>query len=302
VEPDGPQEGRTEHRPDNNVVPFPRDWLGPRDELVPVGRRDCDGAPNGAQEPSSPASSARVVDSSPDLPPRAEDFWGEGSGAIHGVLQAADPGEPNRTRLTRRRITLPPIQRPFMRANARAIGLSVVALASVGLVTAGVIVLTGNATHRTIIQSVPRQTIGMSTTIISALHGSGATVRGSARSREPRSARRPSRNAGARQHRSPPTATARGRTVSPVVNSRATPTYPANQESIVSSPQAASVSSPQGASVSYSEATGPSSPAASLGERGGATSSSTPSHASSSTSRPPFGPNGTLGPGSSPNS
>lgn len=49
----------------SNVVPFPRDWLGPRDELIPFG-------PSARDEPR--------------VPPAADAFWGEDSGAIHAVL------------------------------------------------------------------------------------------------------------------------------------------------------------------------------------------------------------------------
>ena len=40
METDGPksQEGAPQTGTVSNVVPFPRDWLGPRDELVPFGR------------------------------------------------------------------------------------------------------------------------------------------------------------------------------------------------------------------------------------------------------------------------
>ena len=51
------------------MVRLPRDWLGPREELVPFGPR---------------ASS----EDSEELPPSAEDFWGERSAAIHDALEA----------------------------------------------------------------------------------------------------------------------------------------------------------------------------------------------------------------------
>ncbi len=75
---------------------LPRDWLGPRDELVPFGPRAA------SQEPGEPPSTTDVpapsTDESPptadglptasDPPPSADDFWGERSAAIHGALQA----------------------------------------------------------------------------------------------------------------------------------------------------------------------------------------------------------------------
>jgi hypothetical protein len=61
--------GEQEARPRTNVVRLPRDWLGPREELVPFGPR---------------ASS----EDTEELPPSAEDFWGERSAAIHDALEA----------------------------------------------------------------------------------------------------------------------------------------------------------------------------------------------------------------------
>ena len=37
VETDESQVGGKQGRPKDNVVPLPRDWLGPREELVPFG-------------------------------------------------------------------------------------------------------------------------------------------------------------------------------------------------------------------------------------------------------------------------
>jgi uncharacterized membrane protein YgcG len=62
------------------VVSFPRDWLGPRDQLVPFGKdRESDLAA-GPPEEAAP----------PPRPPRAADFWDEGAAAIHDAVEAAD--------------------------------------------------------------------------------------------------------------------------------------------------------------------------------------------------------------------
>jgi hypothetical protein len=58
-------EGGQELGTKSNVVPFPRDWLGPREELIPFG-------PSAGDKPR--------------VPPAADAFWGEDSGAIHAVL------------------------------------------------------------------------------------------------------------------------------------------------------------------------------------------------------------------------
>jgi hypothetical protein len=59
-------------RPGDNVVRLPRDWLGPREELVPL------------EGTTGAAASAGA-------PPRADDFWGEDSASLQDAWQA--PGE-----------------------------------------------------------------------------------------------------------------------------------------------------------------------------------------------------------------
>ena len=59
----------------DTVVRLPRDWLGPREELVPFGPRAASQRADGALP-------------SDESPPSAEDFWGERSAAIHDALQA----------------------------------------------------------------------------------------------------------------------------------------------------------------------------------------------------------------------
>jgi hypothetical protein len=78
VDPEGRQTeaGATESLTSDNVVRLPRDWLGPRDELIPFGP-SADSAPESA------------------APPTADDFWGEDSSAIQTALEASafvDPG------------------------------------------------------------------------------------------------------------------------------------------------------------------------------------------------------------------
>jgi hypothetical protein len=65
-------------------VPFPRDWLGPLEELVPVGGRDPIG--NGAAALSAAGSLGDVAAGPP--PPSAADFWSEQSVDLHHALQA----------------------------------------------------------------------------------------------------------------------------------------------------------------------------------------------------------------------
>jgi hypothetical protein len=61
--------------PGDNVVRLPRDWLGPREELVPL------------EGTTGAAASAGA-------PPRADDFWGEDSAALQDPWQAPEDTGP----------------------------------------------------------------------------------------------------------------------------------------------------------------------------------------------------------------
>lgn len=84
-------DGASGDRPAANVVRLPTDWLGPRDELVPIG------------------AAARPVEAYPleAMPPTAEDFWSEQSASVHGAIQGPgperDPGAGKRPAARRRR-------------------------------------------------------------------------------------------------------------------------------------------------------------------------------------------------------
>lgn len=60
----------------DKVVRLPRDWLGPREHLVPFGAS--------TPPPAEPEPAGFVAD----------DFWGERSAAIHGVVQAPEHHPP----------------------------------------------------------------------------------------------------------------------------------------------------------------------------------------------------------------
>ena len=70
-------------RNEENVIRLPRDWLGPPEELVPIG----------------PAARARAAqrDRENAMPPAADAFWSEDSAALHDAVQA--PSGPPRGRL-----------------------------------------------------------------------------------------------------------------------------------------------------------------------------------------------------------
>src|SRR6202042_1687527 len=109
-----------------NVVRPPRDWLGPREELVPFGPRAASRVP----DESSPTD---------DAAPSAEDFWGERSAAIHGALQApadwaaADPDPTDRGPVGARAIRLRGFDRRA--AAAATAGLAAVAVMVVAVVS-----------------------------------------------------------------------------------------------------------------------------------------------------------------------
>ena len=71
--------GSGEELLDDNIVLFPRDWLGPRDELIPIGRPPERSA-NGPADEGGPA-------------PTADDFWSEGSAAVQSALRAPEDFE-----------------------------------------------------------------------------------------------------------------------------------------------------------------------------------------------------------------
>jgi hypothetical protein len=125
METEGPQteQETKEGGPKSNVVRLPRDWLGPRDELVPFGTGASDaGEPDlaedkpGADAPKSRRSRGKIEASERDRPrlrglddgaappegavapagglvsaPSASDFWSEHSEVIHDVLQGPTP-------------------------------------------------------------------------------------------------------------------------------------------------------------------------------------------------------------------
>ncbi len=77
METRGPQDDEAGRQAlgESNVIRLPRDWLGPREELVPFGIG------------TDPDSTDRVgID--PNLQLEASDFWGEGSAAVQHALEA----------------------------------------------------------------------------------------------------------------------------------------------------------------------------------------------------------------------
>jgi hypothetical protein len=97
------------------VIRLPRDWVGPPEELVPIGSRAR------AREGRPAEDSARD-----DVIPDAGDFWGESAAAVHHVMSAPTEtltaGRPRlrRERIQRPRGQLPRVQLPWVRRRRTA--------------------------------------------------------------------------------------------------------------------------------------------------------------------------------------
>jgi hypothetical protein len=137
VETDGPksQEGAPETRTVSNVVPFPRDWLGPRDELVPFGRR----AP---AEPEAGEETALVHEISNGPSPGPNAFWGEDSAEIHAAMPAPAAG-PARNEDRNADFRAAPTQRRRPRRAFALVGAAALAAVAVGI--AAVVGLAGRS-------------------------------------------------------------------------------------------------------------------------------------------------------------
>jgi hypothetical protein len=133
VKTEGRQQGQggDEARGESNVLQFPRDWLGPRDELVQIGTTAGSAALDGVE--SDPR-----LEPEPTSPPGADDFWGEGSAALQDALQAPARAEPA---CELRHRALPAPRRRWNLAPGRAptlvgLGVAAVACAAVGFAVA----------------------------------------------------------------------------------------------------------------------------------------------------------------------
>ncbi|HWK17382.1 MAG TPA: hypothetical protein VNR66_08020, partial [Solirubrobacteraceae bacterium] len=118
VEREGPHTNHVRNEADRagNVVRFPRDWFGPPDELVPIGRNARPPDP-----PTSPPARTRT----------AADFWGEESATVHDALQPAPPKRVART-VPRVRPGVLELGRPVRRvlATPAALALALVVVAA----------------------------------------------------------------------------------------------------------------------------------------------------------------------------
>ncbi|MFL5829064.1 MAG: hypothetical protein ACJ76X_04035 [Solirubrobacteraceae bacterium] len=125
----------------SNVVRLPRDWLGPREELVPFGpAAERKSAPpfdplsvDDERAPAPPFGSSSVDDQPAPAPPSASDFWGEHSADMHHVLQGPVPAPvPTPAPIPSPEETPPPLEdaasldragAPWLRRSRRRIGI-----------------------------------------------------------------------------------------------------------------------------------------------------------------------------------
>jgi hypothetical protein len=135
---DGRQtEGGEKAKTAEKVVRLPRDWLGPREDLVPFGRRASAPAPESS--PSALSSQA---------PPSAADFWGERSAAIHGALEVPADAQANLGADSSGRLAAARLHRFVPRFGPRTVvavtGLAICA-ATVAVLATGVLAIGGSA-------------------------------------------------------------------------------------------------------------------------------------------------------------
>lgn len=277
------RQGSRDKAAHDNVIRLPRDWLGPREELVPFG----------------PAAYREEPGQAKELPRNADDFWGgadlpDDDGAAPSVA-ATPAGQrwwslPTRSGLPRPRVRL-------------SIGLKTVVLSALGVlgILAAIGLVLGSASRKPSALSAhahaPHRAIPAAAGFdprATDLRDTAADRELRARAREAASVRRQAQirrrreRADARrhhEHRAKPA-------VQPVNYTTPAPAAASNGG------DSSSVSGSGSASTS-STPTSTSSTAA-IAASGTSNSSTSSSNSSSSRNQPAIGANGTLGPGSSP--
>ena len=253
---------------DDNVVRLPRDWLGPREDLIPFGTTSERG-PSGGSAPT------------------ADDFWGESSAAVQDAVQR------------------PPIQahstgRPRSLARGRALLVGLVAAAAAAVLA---VLLVGAGG-----QHVPRRSSSLSASRVSpSVFVGAATHRAVASSaRALRLARAHHHRPKTVRHKttSPSHAAVTAAVTQPVT----TPVSPASSSvsttspATTSSPVASSSSSNAAASTVVNSPSSNSGTETAPASSTGSGQSSGSGSAKSSGSQPATGADGALAPGSSPDS
>lgn len=271
----------------DNVVRLPRDWLGPREDLVPFG-------------PSAYRDASEVVT---ELPRSADDFWGgaDSQETVEAVSSPADPAQPARRRslASLRRLSHP---RPSLPLAARGLLSRAALAAGVGLLgilaAVGFVIGSGGGKHA--VSGLRADTSLQSGTASSsfdarandlreraARHASHVRVRHGATVRHRAEIRRHRASA---QHRH------RRRTAPTTVQAvkYTSPGPVATSDAAVSSSSGVNTSAPAG------ETGAASGPTTTNSSPPTTASSASTGNSSSSSNQPAIGANGSLGPGSSP--
>lgn len=263
-----------------NVVRLPREWLGPPEELVPIGPR-ADAAARAAEGETASGS----------LPPAADAFWSEDAAALHDAVQApavdVAPASSPTVAVQRARLRLRlPAGMPWRRGQLALSWRS-------GLVTVVVLAIGGAAVAGTIEQGAPpaahppapRASVPAVTTDAGIVdHRAGAFV-STAPDRSLTQRHRRALRHSTHLHRRP-----LRRKAEPATH-RPAPPVQASGTTVTPSTQTASPTMPQPVT------TAPAAVASQASSPGGATAASSPSSAA-----PAYGQNGALGPGRSPDS
>lgn len=128
METRGPQddEAGTETLRESNVIRLPRDWLGPREELVPLGIGG-DAASFGIG-PDRESTHPDSTDGPGVDQLEAADFWGEGSATVQRALEA--PAERAQSELRR-------LRAPRMSIRAAMVGACAASLLAIGTIELG---------------------------------------------------------------------------------------------------------------------------------------------------------------------
>jgi hypothetical protein len=135
-------EGTSEAHAESNVIRLPRDWLGPRDELVPFGP---------PAEPSDVEGPAAVPTA------RAAEFWGEDSAALQDAVPA--PAAIERT------------EPPAPRRRSRVASGRTLSVAAAVVLAAGVVLVELTSSSRPMQRGLSSSASGLAAVFPPALAG-----------------------------------------------------------------------------------------------------------------------------------
>jgi hypothetical protein len=136
-------DGKGEVDYSENVVRLPRDWVGPLEELVPIGPRARARARESQAQPERGDDSGSSPERGEGIH-EASDFWGEGSADLHHAIQGPplDPAElaigaplAAHSNATSRRRGTARHRRPLIRGTSLAAACALLVAITIGVVT-----------------------------------------------------------------------------------------------------------------------------------------------------------------------